>query len=424
MSVRLPSGLPRPGLPLQSPAQEKEEKAQSGEGRSSGKASGKGGAGKGGVAVKGGSAKGASAKGGLEQAGPQDGMDFGRSGEAERNEAGGGGARGAQQQAGMAPGTSQGAASLGSLEQPPALAAQTPQTAPALPQPPPPTPQAPGAPQLERRPAASESSRERTASDGQSSEAAKQALEGRAKLRMAVLNRLYRGLTEVEGKMSAFLANPGRQGVVTLPVVLSVSTVTFEWWQSANAVPEDRAYLAQVLGEPGTADDATLLGTLRAEIAQAFAEFPRTPQGVEARKLYDAVLQKYEAARIQPIIAGHDSGPVVEECARLGLSCETDFTRSLLLSPWMLATSQSPDEGSATQVMVAGLTLPQLGALVGHLRQLNPLLSNPQLRALLLRASTDKRLALRKAMGLEEVEQVQELARQLLRLQAVQHLTV
>ncbi|NOJ97410.1 hypothetical protein D7W82_12805 [Corallococcus sp. CA049B] len=424
MSVRLPSGLPRPGLPLQSPAQEKEEKAQSGEGKSSGKASAKGGAGKGGVAVKGGSAKGASAKGGLEQAGPQDGMDFGRSGETERNEAGGGGARGAQQQAGMAPGTSQGAASLGTLEQPPALAAQAPQTAPALPQPPPTTPQAPGAPRLERRPAASESSRERTATDGQSSDAAKQALEGRAKLRIAVLNRLYRGLTEVEGKMSAFLANPGRQGVVTLPVVLSVSTVTFEWWKSANAVPEDRAYLAQVLGEPGTADDATLLGTLRAEIAQAFAEFPRTPQGVEARKLYDAVLQKYEAARIQPIIAGHDSGPVVEECARLGLSCETDFTRSLLLSPWMLATSQSPDEGSATQVMVAGLTLPQLGALVGHLRQLNPLLSNPQLRALLLRASTDKRLALRKAMGLEEVEQVQELARQLLRLQAVQHLTV
>ncbi|WP_375743553.1 hypothetical protein NR800_36465 [Corallococcus interemptor] len=422
MSVRLPSGLPRPGLPLQSPAQEKEEKAQSGEGKSSGKATGKGGAGKGGVAVKGGAAKGTSAKGGLEQSGPQDGMDFGRSGEAERNE--GGGARAPQQQAGMAAGTSQGAAPLGTLEQPPALAAQAQQTAPALPQPPPMAPQVPVAPQLERRPGTADASRERTATEGQSSDAAKQALEGRAKLRIAVLNRLHRGLTEVEGKMTAFLANPGRQGVVTLPVVLSVSTVTFEWWKSANAVPEDRAYLAQVLGEPGTADDATLLGTLRAEIGQAFAEFPRTPQGVEARKLYDAVLQKYEAARIQPIIAGHDTGPLVEECARLGLSCEKDFTRSLLLSPWMLATSQSPEEGSASQVMVAGLTLPQLGALVGHLRQLNPLLSNPQLRALLLRASTDKRLALRKAMGLQEVEQVQELARQLLRLQAVQHLVV
>ncbi|MBZ4334921.1 hypothetical protein [Corallococcus sp. AS-1-12] len=422
MSVRLPSGLPRPGLPLQSPAQEKEEKAQSGEGKSSGKATGKGGTGKGGVAVKGGSAKGASAKGGLEQSGPQDGMDFGRSGEAERNE--GGGARAPQQQAGMAAGTSQGASSLGTLEQPPALAAQAQQTAPALPQPPPMAPQVPVAPQLERRPGTADASRERTATEGQSSDVAKQALEGRAKLRIAVLNRLHRGLTEVEGKMTAFLANPGRQGVVTLPVVLSVSTVTFEWWKSANAVPEDRAYLAQVLGEPGTADDATLLGTLRAEIGQAFAEFPRTPQGVEARKLYDAVLQKYEAARIQPIIAGHDTGPLVEECARLGLSCEKDFTRSLLLSPWMLATSQSPEEGSASQVMVAGLTLPQLGALVGHLRQLNPLLSNPQLRALLLRASTDKRLALRKAMGLQEVEQVQELARQLLRLQAVQHLVV
>lgn len=424
MSVRLPSGLPRPGLPLQSPAQEKEEKAQSGEGKSSGKASAKGGAGKGGVSVKGGSAKGASGKGGLEQSGPQDGMDFGRSGGsggAERNEGGGAGA--AQQKAGME-GTSTGAAPLGTLEQPPALAAQTPQTAPALPPPPMAPPQGSVAPQTARQPAASESPRERTATDGQSSDAAKLALEGRAKLRMAVLNRLHRGLAEVEGKMSAFLPNAGRQGVVTLPVVLSVSTVTFEWWTSANAVPEDRAYLAQVLGEPGSADDATLLGTLRAEIALAFAEFPRTPQGVEVRKQYEAVLQKYEAARIQPIVAGHDTGPVVEECARLGLSCEKDFTRSVLLAPWMLAVGQSPDEGTATQVMVAGLTLPQLGALVGHLRQLNPLLSNPQLRALLLRASTDLKLSLRKVMGQQEVEQVQALARQLLRLQAVQHLVV
>ncbi|RKH51685.1 hypothetical protein D7X96_10420 [Corallococcus interemptor] len=424
MSVRLPSGLPRPGLPLQGPAQEKGEKAQQpAESRTPGKATGKGAPAKGGASVKGGSAHGASAKGGLEQSSGQDGMDTSvRSGEAERNE--GGGARGAQQQEGLAAGTPHEAAPLGALEQPPALAAQTPQTAPALPQPLVVPQQANVEPRFARKPGASEAPRERTATDGQSSDAAKQALEGRAKLRLAVLNRLHRGLMEVEGKMGAFLPNAGRQGVVTLPVVLSVSTVTFEWWKSANAVPEDRAYLAQVLGEPGTADDATLMGRLRDEIAQAFAEFPRTPQGVEARKAYDGVLQKYEAARIQPIIAGHDSGPVVEECARLGLSCEKDFTRSVLLSPWMLATSQTPDEGTATQVMVAGLTLPQLGALVGHLRQLNPLLSNPQLRALLLRASTDKKLALRKVMGEQEVEQVQALARQLLRLQAVQHLTV
>ncbi|RKH56437.1 hypothetical protein D7W81_33895 [Corallococcus aberystwythensis] len=291
-------------------------------------------------------------------------------------------------------------------------------------QPPPLAPPVQVAPQLARQPATSESPRERTATDGQPADAARQALEGRAKLRVAVLHRLHRGLTEVEGKMSAFLANPGRQGVVTLPVILSESTVTYEWWKSANALPEDRAYLAQVLGEPGSVDDATLLGTLREEVHLAFAEFPRTPQGLEARKGYDAVLQKYEAARIQPVIAGHDTGPLVEECTRLGLPCDKDFTRSLLLSPWMLAISQSPDEGSKTQVMVAGLTLPQLGALVGHLRQLNPLLSNAQLRMLLLRASTDMKLALRKVLGQQEVEQVQALARQLLRLQAVQHLIV
>ncbi|GMU03885.1 hypothetical protein [Corallococcus caeni] len=422
MSVRLPSGLPRPGLPLQGPAKEKAEKAQQpGEAKTPGKATGKGVPAKGGPAVKGGAAKGASGKGGAEQSGPQDGMDSARSGEAERNE--GGGARAAQQQGGMAAGTSRGAAGPGSLEQPPPPTAQT---APAVPQQPPPlvAPQVDVAPQFARQPATSQSANERTASDGQSQDAARQALEGRAKLRVAVLNRLHRGLTEVEKKLSAFLANPGRQGVVTLPVVLSESSVTHEWWKSANAVPEDRAYLAQALGEPGSVDDATLLGTLREEVRLAFAEFPRTPAGIEARKAYDAVLQKYEAARIQPVISGHDTGPLVEECARLGLAYGKDFTRSLLLAPWMLAISQSPDEGSKTQVMVAGLTLPQLGALVGHLRQLNPLLSNAQLRALLLRASTDMKLALRKVLGQQEVEQVQALARQLLRLQAVQHLTV
>ncbi|MBN8228481.1 hypothetical protein JYK02_13300 [Corallococcus macrosporus] len=421
MSVRLPSGLPRPGLPLQGPAQEKGEKAQSGEGKTPGKATGKGVPAKGGLSVKGGAAQGASGKASAEQAGAQDGMDSAvRSGEAERNE--GGGARAAPQQDGMAAGTSRGAAGLAALEQPPPPA-QTLQ-APAQPQPPPVVPQVEVAPLLARQAGTSESANERTASDGRSQDAARQALEGRAKLRVAILNRLHRGLTEVEKKLGAFLANPGRQGVVTLPVVLSESSVTHEWWKSANAVPEDRAYLAQALGEPGSVDDATLLGTLREEVRQAFAEFPRTPAGVEARKLYDAVLQKYEAARIQPVISGHDTGPLVEECARLGLTYGKDFTRSLLLSPWMLAISQSPDEGSKTQVMVAGLTLPQLGALVGHLRQLNPLLSNAQLRALLVRASTDMKLSLRKVLGQQEVEQVQALARQLLRLQAVQRLTV
>ncbi|RKI59641.1 hypothetical protein D7X55_25430, partial [Corallococcus sp. AB049A] len=116
MSVRLPSGLPRPGLPLQGPAQEKGEKAQQpAESRTPGKATGKGAPAKGGASVKGGSAHGASAKGGLEQSSGQDGMDTSvRSGEAERNE--GGGARGAQQQEGLAAGTPHEAAPLGALE--------------------------------------------------------------------------------------------------------------------------------------------------------------------------------------------------------------------------------------------------------------------------------------------------------------------
>ncbi|WP_158623537.1 hypothetical protein, partial [Corallococcus sp. CA053C] len=270
----------------------------------------------------------------------------------------------------------------------------------------------------------SESPRERTATDGRAPDTAKQALESRAKLRLALINRLHRGLTEVTTKLSNFLNNPGRQGVVTLPVVLSESSVAHEWWKSASAVPDDRQYLATALGEPPTVDDATLLRALRGEVHDAFTEFQRTPPGVEARKRYDEVLQKYEAARIQPVISGHDAGPLVQECARLGLPCEREFTRSLLVSPWMLAISQSPDEGSAKEVMVAGLSLAQLGALVGHLRRLNPLLTNAQLRTLLLNASTDLKHALRKAMGQQEVERVQELARQLLRLRAMEHLVV
>lgn len=414
MSIRLPPSLPRPGLPLQGPKDEKGEKAPAGESKTPGKATGKGATGKGG-ALKGG----ASAKGGAAQSSGTEGGSA-RSAETER---GGGGAQSAKQQDGMAPSTQRGAgaAGFGGLEQPPPPSAQA---LPAAPQPQALAPQVEVAPLLTRQAPTSEAPRERTATEGRSPDTAKQAAESRAKLRVALLNRLHRGLTEVEKKLSAFLANPGRQGVVTLPVVLSESSVAYEWWKTANAVPDDRAYLAQALGEPSTVDDATLLRTLREEIHQAFGEFQRTAPGIEARKQYDAVLQKYEAARIQPVISGHDTGPLVEECTRLGLTCERDFTRSLLLSPWMLAISQSPDEGSSTQVMVAGLTLPQLGALVGHLRRLNPILSNAQLRTLLLRASTDLKLALRKVLGQQEVEQVQELARQLLRLRAVEHLVV
>ena len=297
---------------------------------------------------------------------------------------------------------------------------------PAPPQPQQAAPQVDVAPLLARQlpTTPSESPRERTATDGRAPDTAKQALEGRAKLRLALLNRLHRGLTEVTTKLANFLANPGRQGVVTLPVVLSESSVAHEWWKSASAVPDDRQYLATSLGEPPSVDDASLLRALRAEVHAAFAEFQRTPPGVEARKGYDEVLQKYEAARIQPVISGHDAGPLVQECARLGLPCEREFTRSLLVSPWMLAISQSPDEGSAKEVMVAGLSLAQLGALVGHLRRLNPLLTNAQLRTLLLNASTDLKQALRKALGQQEVERVQELARQLLRLRAMEHLVV
>ncbi|MCY1033406.1 hypothetical protein OV207_18275 [Corallococcus sp. BB11-1] len=419
MSVRLPPNLPRPGVPARGLREEGPgEKAKPGEGKASGKASAKGGL------VKGGSAKGTSAKGGAQESAGQEGTAA-RSAEAERG--GGDAAKGSQQKDGMAPSTQRGAAAAGfaGLVEKPAIPEPTLAPQPQA-QPQAPAPQVDVAPlQARQLPTPSSgASRERTATDGQGANAAKEAAEGRAKLRLALINRLFRGLSEVVMKLTNFLANPGRQGVVTLPVVLSESSVAHEWWKSANAVPEDRQYLALALGEPPVTDDAALLQALRREVNEAFTEFLRSPQGVDVRKQYDAVLQKYEAARIQPVIAGHDTGPLLEECARLGQTYGREFTRSLLLSPWMLAISQSPDEGSHTQVMVAGLTLAQLGALVGHLRRLNPLLSNAQLRTLLLRASTDMKLSLRKALGQQEVEQVQELARQLLRLRAVEHLVV
>ncbi|RYZ41920.1 MAG: hypothetical protein EOO71_10085 [Myxococcaceae bacterium] len=418
MSVRLPPNLPRPGgLPARGLKEEGPgEKAKPSEGKaSSGKASAKGGA------AKGGSAKGTSAKGGAQESQGQEGTSA-RAGEAGRG-GGGDAAKSAQQKDGMAPSTQRGAGSAGfggMVEKPPVP------TPTAAPQPQQLAPQVDVAPSLARQlpTPASDTPRERTATDGQSPNAAKEAAESRARLRVALLNRLHRGLSEVVMKLTNFLANPGRAGVVTLPIVLSESSVSYEWWKSANAVPEDRQYLALALGESPVVDDAGMLKALRTEVREAFKEFVRTPPGIEVRKQYDAVLQKYDAARIQPVISGHDTGPLVEECARLGVTCEREFTRSMLMSPWMLAISQSPDEGSTTQVMVAGLTLAQLGSLVGHLRRLNPMLSNAQVRSLLLRASTDMKLALRKALGQQEVEQVQELARQLLRLRVVEHLVV
>ncbi|TQF14358.1 hypothetical protein FJV41_19235 [Myxococcus llanfairpwllgwyngyllgogerychwyrndrobwllllantysiliogogogochensis] len=406
MSVRWPQNVPRPGVPARQAREEAaREQSKPAEARSSNKPAAKGPTGKPATGGRAGARPTEGDKDSAQGGVHRDGMESGtQRGSAEG--LAGGSPRGTPE--GLAPGTTRG----------------TTPSAPNLPNP----SQAPRLPEekLARQAPAvpTESPRERDVAEEGTREDARGALEGRAMLRGAVLERLVRGLTEVEQKLATFLENPGRQGVVTLPVVLSESSVTYEFWRLVSVQSDDRNFLAQSLGLPVTADDALLLQTLRQEIHAAFDEFQRSPSGKQARARYEEVLTRYEAARIQPVISGHDTGPLAAECARLQLPCEPEFTRSLLLSPLQLAVALSPEEGTATQVMVAGLTLTQLGALVGHLRRLNPMLGNAQVRQFLLRAATDLKNALRKPLGDAEVERVQELAKQLLRLQAVAMLHV
>ncbi|MCY0999768.1 hypothetical protein OWM54_21765 [Myxococcus sp. MISCRS1] len=423
MSVRLPPNAPRPGVPPRSAREEAaREQAKPAEAKKSDKSpQAKGTGGKPATGGKTGArpAEGEQAQQGAQGGVHRDGMDAG----AQRGGSGGleGFTQGGAEALGTAPPTG---TSTGMAAKPAQVATPTPATQPQpstrAEQQAPPTPQQPA-----RESTSAQAPRERDLAERAPREETPASREGRARVRAAVMDRLMRGYADLEAKLSQFVQAPGRhQGVVTVPIMMSESSVTLEFWAVAAGTADDRAFLAEVLGVPANVDDAYLLELLREEIHLAFDVFQRSEPGKQARAAYEAVLTRYDAARIQPVIEGHDAGPMVSECARLQLSCEPAFTRSLLLSPLQLAVARFADEGSATQVMVAGLTLQQLGSLVGHLRTLNPLLSNAQVRNLLFRASTDLKLALRKPLGDAEVERVQELAKQLLRLQAVEYLHV
>lgn len=250
------------------------------------------------------------------------------------------------------------------------------------------------------------------------------ASEPRAQLRAAIRDRLLQGLRDLQSRLAGFLKMPGRPGSVTLSVVLSESSVTYELWKEPALIPECRARLAQTLGVAPEADEASLLRALMAEVHQAFGEFQASAPGRDARKQYEAVLQDYAAANVLPIVPGHDSGPMLAELARLGLPHERDFSRSLLVDPLLLAVGLGPEEGSDSQAMVAGLSVPQLGTLVAQVRRLNPRITNRQVGQLLVRAATDPRSASRKCLGQAEVEEVREQASRLLRLQVVELLFV
>jgi hypothetical protein len=265
---------------------------------------------------------------------------------------------------------------------------------------------------------------QRQAEGTEGSGAENQALELRARFRDALQQRLLGGMEDVHDRLTQFLKNPGRLGAVNLSVVLSESSITYEVWEEPSTVPERRARMAQALGLSPAVDDASLLRGLMAEVRQAFVDFQASAAGREARRKYEEVLQACETANVLPIVPGHDTGPMVAELARVGIRHELEFTRSLLVDPLLVSVGLTPEEGSATQIMLAGQSVSQLGALVAHLRSLNPRLTNRQVRKLLLRACTDWKSALRKRLGQTEVERVQEFTRQLLRLQVVELLFV
>ncbi|QRN94373.1 hypothetical protein JRI60_35300 [Archangium violaceum] len=287
-----------------------------------------------------------------------------------------------------------------------------------------PAPRGPELPSREAPPVAPELPQQRKTTDRESSPAGRPLPDGRAKLRALVMDRLLAGMKDAHDRLATFAQNPGRLGVANLNMVLAESAFTYAPWMEASSLPARRVGMANLLGVPQSTSDAALLRELMGEIHQGFVEFQASKPGLEARRRYDEVLQRYETMQVQPVVPGHDTGPMLAELQRLGIAHELSFTRSLILHPLLLAVGLTPDEGSDTQVMVAGLTLEELGSLVAHMRRLNPRLTNKLVRQLLLLATTDKTRGIRKGLGGSGVKDVQELARQLLRLQVTHHLVV
>ncbi|QRN96245.1 hypothetical protein JRI60_45735 [Archangium violaceum] len=271
-------------------------------------------------------------------------------------------------------------------------------------------------------PATPELSREQAAVDKDAPGAERRAVMGRAQLRAAVVDRLVRGLTDLQVRLSDFLKSPARrQGVVSLSLVLSESSVTHELWQEPMSTPEGRMRLIQMLGLPLETDDGSVARVLVDEVRQAFKDFHASVAGRKCRQEYAELMRRFEEANVLPVVAGHDTGPMVAELTRLGVRLERDFTLSLLVDPHTIAVGFLPDEGSATQVMVTGLNAQQLGALIAQMRRLNNRLSNRQVRILLHRLTFDVVKECRRSLGQAEVRHAQELALQHLRLQAYEY---
>ncbi|ATB29958.1 hypothetical protein [Melittangium boletus] len=248
--------------------------------------------------------------------------------------------------------------------------------------------------------------------------------EGRRRLRAAIMDRLGRDMADVLQRLDGFLtsANTSRSGIVNLSLVLSESFVAQELWKEPRRSPEARARLEHALGLGPQTDPATLVRTLVTEVHQAFGDFRESRPGLEARQRYEDMLARYERCGVVLVMAGHDSGPMHDELQRLGVTAEPDFTRSLLLDERVLAVGPGSARGAPSQVMVAGLSTTQLGMVVAQLRQLNPRLTNRQLRHVLATVLNEVRAEQPRTLGRAQVERLQELARQLLRLQVTGYL--
>ncbi len=244
--------------------------------------------------------------------------------------------------------------------------------------------------------------------------------EPHEQLRAAVVDRLTRDTANFLGGFRRFLEGPERQGIANISVVISESTVTQDLWKEPRQNPEARAHLARTLGLAGDVDPAALVGALVAQVQQAFVEFEQSPGGVSFRAEYDALLEQCEVLGVSVILLGHDVGPMVPELARLGVPVERAFARSLLIDPRVIALVPASPELVEGQVLVSGASVSQLGTLVTQMRQLNPLLTNRQVRTFFSRVLTEG--TERKSLGHAETELLRDWSRQLLRLHAVTRL--
>ena len=246
----------------------------------------------------------------------------------------------------------------------------------------------------------------------------------REQLRAAVVERLEKDATELIERMNEFVRQlENSTFVATLSQVVSVSSLAQELWKMPRQVPAARAHLAQTLGLAADADEASLVRALLGEVRQAFTDFDLSPAGRDFRERYDTLLFTFEERNVLPIVLGYDVGPMVGELARLGLKDETSSGQSLLIDPRTVAVMPLSLEAPEDQVWVSGASTSQLAQLVTQLRQINPLLSNRQARGLLRRVLTERDGA-RKNLGRPELDSLHDGSRQLLRLHAVERLSV